>query len=185
MTPPEGNRDDVVEVLDSNRPGLKERWQALPPRARATVALSTCLVVLALLAGYFLAPHPAAPQPPPVAGLHVRITHIGVPPPGNPYFGLRLRATATSLVAISGSREGYPDLILYVPLPANPLAPGQVRSLYVRAAVCNCWLPRPPSGTPLLYLTLHTSHGERYLAVVPNRGQFERLNRILRRACAN
>ncbi|MGY6025432.1 hypothetical protein [Streptomyces spinosirectus] len=185
MTPPEENRDDVVEVLDSSRPGLRERWQALPLRARVTVALSTCLVALTLLAGSFVVPRAASPAPTPVAGTRVRITHVGVPPSGSPYFELRLTATAASLVAIAGSREGYTDLILTVALPAAPLAPGQVRTLSVRAAVCNCWLPRPRRGTPLLYLTLRTPHGQWHLAVVPTGAQFDQLDRILRRTCTN
>ena len=84
-----------------------------------------------------------------------------------------------------GAREGYADLILHVPLPATALAPGEVRSMHVRAAVCDCWLPRPPRGTPLLYLRLRTPGGDRYVGVVPNRAQFDRLDAIVRRACAS
>ncbi|MHC3471921.1 hypothetical protein ACYF6T_24935 [Streptomyces sp. 7R007] len=182
VTSPEGDRD-VVEVLGTDQPPLRQRWRALSRRARLTVAASACAVVLAVSAGYLLAPRPSAPAPAPVAGTGVRIRQVGVPARGNPYFGITLRAAATSLVAVAGIREGYPDLILRIPSPGRPLAPGRVRTLSVRAAVCDCWLPRPPLGTPLLYLALRSPRGERYVAVVPTRARFARLDRVIRRSC--
>jgi hypothetical protein len=185
LTPSEGDGQGVIEILDADRPLFRERRRALSRRARAAVAASTCLVVLTLLAGYFLRPRPASPAPAPVADVSVRITHVSVPRAYNPYFGITLRAVATQLVTVEGTREGYDYLILYVPLPGRPLTPGQARTLHVRAAVCNCSLPRPPRGTPLLYLTVRTLRGERQLSVVPTPAQFDLLDLNLRRSCAS
>ncbi|MFF4503980.1 hypothetical protein [Streptomyces sp. NPDC001401] len=185
LTPSEGDGQGVIEILDADRPLFRELWRALSRRARAAVAASACLVVLTSLAGYFLSPRPASPAPVPAAGISVRITHVSVPKAYNPYFGITLRAAATSLVSVEGTREGYENLILYVPLPGSPLAPGQARTLHVRAAVCNCWLPRPPHGTPLLYLTVRTSRGDRHLSVVPTPAQYAQLDLDLRRSCTS
>ena len=120
----------AVEILEAGRPPFRERPQALPPRAGATLTASTCLVALALLTGCLLAPHPASRAP----------TGVGGTPASNPYVH--------------------------------------------RAAACRHWLSHPHEGTPLLHLTLHTWHGDRYVTMAPAPARYDGLDRVLQPVCA-
>lgn len=184
VTPPEGDDRDVVETFGADRPLLRERWQALSRRTRVTIAASISVVVLSGLADYVITHR--APPPDPAAATHVRITDVGRPDYGSPFFGITLRMEVTSSVTVVAAENGYGDLVMYVgPVPGTPLDPGHARTLYAHAAVSTCQLPHPPRGTPLLYLTLRTARGDRLARVVPTQAQFERLDDALRLACAS
>lgn len=184
VTPPVGDDGDVVEVLGADRPLLKDRWRALSRRSRATAAVASSVVVLTALAGYVLAHRPPPAPPDPAAATSISILRVSPPVAGSPYFGITFRVAATSSVRLVTTDAGYDDLTLSVDrLSGTTLAPGEVRRLDGRAAVCTCQEAHPARGTPLLFLTVRNARGTGKAQVVPTRAQFDQLDGALHRAC--
>src|SRR2546425_2702912 len=99
VTPSEGEDRDLVENAGADRPLLRERWQALSRRTRATIAVSASVALLGALLGYVVA---TRPPPDPVAATSVRITGVELPHRYGLDFGITLQVTSASLVTFTG-----------------------------------------------------------------------------------
>ena len=183
VTPTDGDDPNVVEILGEDRPQLRERWRALSPRARATVAVAACTVALSALLGYVVATRPPPPPPDPVAATTARITDVEMPLRYHPDFAITLRVMAASRVTFTGLKDGYRNLFLFdLPAPGVALLPGQARTLHARLDVF-CQTPLPRRGTPLLFVAVRNARGEGRAPVVPTAVQFDSINRAVRLAC--
>lgn len=88
------------------------------------MAVTAGAVALGGILGYVTHRPPPAP-PDPSAALSVHVTGVIQPERGSPFFGIGLRALASSPVTPVAARTGYADLIMYVsPVPGPELRPG-------------------------------------------------------------
>ncbi|MEU3341454.1 hypothetical protein ACWCQ1_45145 [Streptomyces sp. NPDC002144] len=182
VTPSEGQDSDVVENMGADRPLLRERWQALSRRAQATIAVSSGALALGMLLGYAAATRPQPGPPDPVAATSVRITGVEMPHRYSLDFGITVRIASASPVTFTGTRQGYDGFLQTRPAPGAALRPGQALFLHARINVY-CQLPLPPTGTPLLFVTVRNTRREGQAPVLPTAAQSADIDHAVQQIC--
>ena len=180
------------------RPGVYERWAALPVRLRRVLAAAACLVLLGA-GGYALAsrtspdppqPRPASPtptaQPPPYPAQAARITftRLRVDDRERRAFTVELRAAATSRLTVLLVGQNYEavDLRLTSRSPVV-VTPGRPRTLILEARVTNCDRVPLRARSPFLDVTLRNARARQKLSVIPGERYTRSLTHAFRTLC--
>jgi hypothetical protein len=188
--PPE--RYEVLTGAD-DRPRLRERWAALPRRARlvATLVTVAALGVATALYGWSLRP-PSPPGPPhvpvpyPAQATAFTFERLRSGDPGGRDFTVELRATVRgpAPVTVHGVTQGYAGLRVALdegtPVRITAQRP---RTLVLRAHVTSCRGIPADAGWPFLDITLRNARARQVQSVIPGERYARALGRTLRTVC--
>ncbi|MBO8194623.1 hypothetical protein ITI46_23640 [Streptomyces oryzae] len=176
-----------------DRPGLSERWDALPRRGRQ---LLVALVGCALLAGAAVSVLPAGPGksrpahtarhkvPYPVHSTRIGFVRILDVDARNRSFRIELRAVTKDPVLVRRISQEYQALTMKLdPAQAVMVRPERAEPVWVRARVTSCRDLPVRARLPFLDITLRNARASQDLSFILGDRYARALDRVFRTVC--